>query len=258
MTMNFYEIDGIKLWAYDLVDPLEEFSVAHYTEIVQPIIKDIWERGKLPILVGGTGFYIKALVDGIDTMHVPSDPSLRYELNSWPIERLFEKLQLLDPDKASSMNGSDRKNPARLIRAIEVTYWKRSPEGKKYIPTESIHTDTLFIGLTLPRAKLFERIADRVVARVDAGIKEEIESLLIQDISWEHQSMKTLGYREWQPFFDGTKTQHEVVLEWIADEQKYAKRQMTWFQKDKRITWFDVSEDGYKKSIEEIIKKWHT
>jgi tRNA dimethylallyltransferase len=222
-------------------------------------LKDIWGRGKLPILVGGTGFYIKAIVDGIDTMHIPNDASLRYELNSWSIEKLFEKLQLLDPEKAAGMNNSDRKNPARLIRAIEVVYWRRSPEGKKYIQSTPIETlDTLFIGLTLPRTKLFERIADRVVERVDQGIKEEIEGLLIADLTWEHQSMKTLGYREWQPFFEGTKTQHEVILEWIHDEEQYAKRQMTWFQKDERIQWFDVSTDDYKTTIEETISKWHT
>jgi len=257
--IGYYEIDGITLYGYDLVDPLDEFSVAHYTAIIQPILKDIWGRGKLPILVGGTGFYIKAIVDGIDTMHIPNDASLRYELNSWSIEKLFEKLQLLDPEKAAGMNNSDRKNPARLIRAIEVVYWRRSPEGKKYIQSTPIETlDTLFIGLTLPRTKLFERIADRVVERVDQGIKEEIEGLLIADLTWEHQSMKTLGYREWQPFFEGTKTQHEVILEWIHDEEQYAKRQMTWFQKDERIQWFDVSTDDYKTTIEETISKWHT
>jgi tRNA dimethylallyltransferase len=256
---GYYEVDGIKLYGYDLVDPLEEFSVAHYTEIVQPILQDMWNRGKLPILVGGTGFYIKAIVDGIGTMHIPSDPSLRYELNTWSVEKLFEKLEILDSEKARSMNTSDKRNPARLIRAIEVVYWRRSPEGKKYIQSTPIEApDTLFIGLTLPRAKLFEQIADRVVARIDQGIKEEIESLLIEDLSWEHQSMNAMGYREWQSFFEGTKTEHEVILEWIGDEQKYAKRQMTWFKKDKRIKWFDVNEKEYPENVVNLVNSWHT
>ncbi len=167
-------------------------------------------------------------------------------------------MQLLDPVKAESFNNSDRKNPARLIRAIEVAYWKRSPLGKKYIQLVSEDTpETVFIGLSLDRQKLFERIADRVVERVDQGIKEEIEALLIENVTWEHQSMKTLGYREWQPFFDGAKTQHEVILAWIADEQKYAKRQMTWFNKDKRIQWFDVVEKEYIENVVKVVNSWH-
>jgi tRNA dimethylallyltransferase len=118
--IGFYRVSKVRVWGYDLVSPKERFSVADYIRIATTIIKDVWNRGRLPILVGGTGLYIKGVIEGIPTASVPRNESLRKSLGDKGVKDLFEMLARVDPIKAASMNISDRKNPRRLIRAIEV------------------------------------------------------------------------------------------------------------------------------------------
>lgn len=260
-TYGFYEIDGIKLFGYDLVEPTEEFSVGQYIEIAKTIISDMWERGKLPILVGGTGFYIKGVIDGIETAHIGKDVPLREQLKSKSVDELFAQLHLLDSKKAQSLNDSDRKNPARLIRAIEIATWRQEALLRQSVQKEErpiVSKNTLFIGLKLEKELLQERIDARVEKRLEEGFEEELENLILEGITWDHQSMKALGYREWRTFYDETKTREEVITEWKLDEKQYAKRQMTWFEKEKRIQWFDVTEEEYPENVVKTVKIWNT
>jgi len=253
----FYEINGIKIWGYDLVDPKEEFSVAQYIKIARNIIDDIWKRGKLPILVGGTGLYIKGVVDGIPTATIPKNEKLRRSLKEKAPEELFEILAVSDPVKAASMNASDRKNPRRLVRAIEIAKFKLSGKSTTMIRPNEAERNISFIGLTAPKEILFERIEARVNRRIKSGLEGEIKDLISQGVSWTNHSMNTLGYREWKDYFRGKKSKNEVIQEWIKDEKNYAKRQITWFKKDKRINWFDVSEEKWQERVEEYIRKWY-
>jgi tRNA dimethylallyltransferase len=123
-AVYFYEIGETRLWGYDLIYPTEEFSVGQYIEIVRRIIEDIWERNKLPILVGGTGFYIKGVVDGIATASIPKNLELRKSLKEESVKSLFEILTRTNSVKAKLLNVSDRNNPRRLIRAIELSEHK--------------------------------------------------------------------------------------------------------------------------------------
>src|SRR3990170_4785758 len=241
---EYYLIKGIKMWGYDLVEPTEEFSVAQYVKVAGKIIEDIWRRKKLPILVGGTGLYIKAVVDGIPTAEIPRDESLRKSLEGKSVVELFEILAQIDAVKAASLNVSDRKNPRRLVRAIEVALDRSRVKGQGSIIKEG--TDTLFIGLTLNKEKLEERIKKRIKKRLAQGLLEEIKELLNSGVDWDNQSMQALGYKEWKPLFLGKVGRQEVVEEWTTDEKKYAKRQHTWFKRDKRINWF-VSSLNLKK-----------
>jgi len=118
--IGYYEIDGVKVWLLDIVEPDCQFSVADYVRCANSVIEDIWRRGKLPILVGGTGFYIKAIVDGIETIGVGPDWSLRRKLSNYQIIKLSNLLKKIDLEKWKRMNESDQKNPRRLVRAIEV------------------------------------------------------------------------------------------------------------------------------------------
>lgn len=257
---GYYAVDGVNIWAYDLVSPKENFSVADYVPIAREIIKRVWDKNKLAILVGGTGLYIQGVVDGIKTVSVPRSESLRKNLEERGVDELFEQLAQLDPIKAASLNTSDRKNPRRLIRAIEIAQWEVKGKRKKQrTGSEPLRGEVniKFIGLKGKRDKLCQRIEERVEKRVDQGIKDEIDELLQKGVTWEHQSMDSLGYKQWKDYFEGDKKESEVIAEWIKDECQYAKRQMTWFKKDKRVKWFDVLSNKYPENVEKTVKKWY-
>lgn len=126
-----YKVAGVPIWGYDLISPKEEFSVARYIKIAGKIIKDIWERDKLPILAGGTGLYIKGVVDGIPTAFIPKNIALRESLGKRGVRELFEILAEMDAVKAASLNISDKKNPRRLVRAIEIASSKLKTQNSK-------------------------------------------------------------------------------------------------------------------------------
>lgn len=251
----YYTINGVKVWGYDLIEATEAFSVGHYLKIARKIIKDIWVRGKLPILVGGSGLYIKAVVDGIPTAVFPKSLSLRKQFKNKSVEELQEILGGIDPFKLASMNTSDRGNSRRLIRAIEIISTGNKIQDAVYKKKEQ---DTLFIGLTAPKKILYMRVEERVAARVKEGIKEEIKALFKKGVTWEHQSMQAMGYRQWEGYFEGKKSIKEVISDWKKAEKQYVRRQMTWFKKDKRIVWFDISKLGWKKNVEKKIKEWYS
>lgn len=253
----------IKVWGYDLVDPKQEFSVAHYEAFASKKIAEIQRRNKLPILIGGTGFYIKAVIDGIDTMYIPKDSQLREKLATNSREDLLNELKKTDPQKAESLNESDAKNPARLIRAIEIAnYAKNHNIDKK--PKQQY--DSLFIGIKSTKRAAIDAIAARVDKRIEEGAVEEVKSLLANGVGWEDQSMKGLGYRQLKPFIEGEVSLDQARADWIAQELKYAKRQMTWFRKDERVNWFDPTSSRFAglrgagifyREVEDYVRKWH-
>lgn len=254
---GYYEINGVKIWGYDILSPKKEFSVSHYINFAQKIIKHVSNLGKLPIIVGGTGLYIKGVIDGIETAIVPKNENLRKKLEPIPVDALYENLSQMDPVKSASMNASDRKNPRRLIRAIEVAQFFL---GNKYPSQNRIvgeDFDVLFIGLTSEAQDLEKKIEKRVKERVGQGIKEEIKNLLKKGVTWEHQSMMGLGYRDYRDFFEGGIPEAQIIDEWTRGEKRYARRQMVWFKKDTRINWFDIKGSQYPKNVEELIKKWY-
>jgi len=250
---GYYETQGIRIWGYDLVEPHEEFSVAQYIKIVRVIIEDIFARGKLPILVGGTGLYIKGVIDGIPTLSIKPNPKLRKSLEEKTKEELFEILGRIDPVRAASLNSSDRKNPRRLIRAIEVGLTRSKLENSKF------KGDLLFIGLTTSKEILNKRIDERVDKRVQKGIESEIKALIKNGVKRDSRAMDSLGYRQWKEYFKRPKkvSKTNVIKLWKVEEHKYSKRQMTWFKKDKRINWFDISLATWQKNVEKLVEKWY-
>ncbi len=289
--LGYYEIQETKLWGYDLVEPERDFSVAQYISIAEKIINNIWNRKKLPILVGGTGFYIKGVVDGINTLQIPRNEVLRRALEEKSADELLKILTKTDPVKSERMNVSDRKNPRRLIRAIEVAKYNKNIKTVlmiRIISTDEI--ESLFIGLTAPRDLLNERIEKRVEDRLKQGIEKEIVNLLKGGVSSNGQSMQSLGYKQWKDYFEkfydfgyekrntenteeksedieidnteGTEltenTERKKATElWKQAEKQYAKRQITWFKKDKRIRWFDISKKNWRNDVEKVVREWH-
>jgi len=251
-----YEIGGTKIWGYDIADPKKGFSVAQYIKFARTKIENIWAEGKLPFLVGGTGLYIKGVVDGIATAEVRPNIKLRKSLIEKSPEELFEILAQLDAAKAGSLNTSDRKNPRRLIRAIEVALNKSKVKDRG----NELKAKTQFIGLYAPKAVLEKRIDLRVEDRIRSGIEKEIKDLLSQGVRWGSQAMDSLGYRQWEGYFKkpDKAAYQEAIKKWKAEEHGYAKRQVTWFKKDKRIKWFDASLPNFEKNIENSVQKWYS
>lgn len=254
---------SVKIWGYDLVNPTDSFSVSDYFKEMKVAIENIWSRNKLPIIVGGTGFYIKSLIDGIATVDIPKNENLRISLEKIGVNELFNKLAELDGTKAASLNSSDKKNSRRLIRAIEIAVWntqngtqKQIIEKRKKILDKNV--DLLMIGLSAPLSKILINIKNRVDKRINEGFILEVENLLKNGVSWKNQSMKSLGYKESEAFLKKGLTYEEFINQWVNNEMKYVKRQMTWFKKDKRINWFDITDKNLIKNVENLVIKWYS
>lgn len=265
--IGYYDFDGMPLWLLDIVEPDYRFNVADYKKCSDLVIKDILEREKLPIVVGGTGFYIKAITAGIETIGIEPDWELRNELQRGTVSELQRRLKDLDPERSRGMNESDKKNPRRLIRAIEIA---RRGLGKGY-PAQKREVNKLFIGLTAPFKFLYERIDKRVDERVKTGAEDEIKKLLREGYNWENSVLGvTIGYREWKDFFENKATCEEVIQRWKFAEHGYSRRQMTWFKKTLRQApyqngtgqaegqWFDISKEGWEEEVEKLVEAWYS
>lgn len=249
-------VKGVTILGYDLVGPKAEFDVSKYLKFARESISDIQKSGKLPILVGGTGLYIKGVIEGIPTIEIPRNGKLRAILEKKSADALFENLSQLDALKAGSMNTSDKKNPRRLIRAIEIAQWKLA-HGAIHKTIKAPTTSILMIGLKAPREFLDLKVEKRVEKRISNKMVEEIKSLLSQGVSWDDQSMTSLGYRQYRDFFEGDVPEDVIVSEWKREEKRYAKRQMTWFNKQGNITWFDITKKGHEREIDKLVEKWY-
>jgi len=256
-SIGYHTINKIPIWLLDIVLPNQNFSVAEYQYLARKVLGDIWTRNKLPILVGGTGLYIKAIVNGIDTIGIPIDWKLRKKLEKYSLNDLQKQLQSLNKNKWEKMNNSDKNNPRRLIRAIEISMYLNK-KGKSFFKKNQKKEilDTLIIGLKANNNILFKKINDRVEKRVKEGIKEEIKSLLNKGYSWDLPSMSGLGYRVWKDFFEKVKTEKETIEKWKIEEQSYVKRQMTWFKKDNRINWFNIENPDHADKVGNNISIW--
>lgn len=251
--MGHYLVDQVKIWLYDVVEPNQEFTVADYYDLAWKVINDIWKRGKLPLLVGGAGFYIKAVVDGLETLGIPPNPNLRSELSKRSTSELGKYLKELNPARWEKMNDSDRKNPRRLTRAIELAVY---PKRLVPLSPQAGRINPLFIGLTSPYKDLYLRIDDRVEARMEKGLVDEVKKLLKKGYNWNLPSMSAMGYREFEGFFKDKASLKEAAQKWKLDEHGYARRQMTWLRSDKRIHWFDISTSSWQNKVRDLVAEW--
>lgn len=259
--IGYYKIDGVRVWLYDVVRPNYQFSVADYLKCADRVVKNIQERRKLPILAGGTGFYIKAATEGIGTLGVEPDWELRKRLGYQNIKTLREMLGKLDAERRERMNESDRNNPRRLIRAIEIATQSQSPKSKVQSSKLKID-DSLMIGLKAPFKELYQRIDERVEERVAMGIEKEIKNLLKKGYAFKNSVLgTTMGYKEWMSYFEDGEQKREnkkqIIQRWKFNEHGYARRQMTWFKLNQNIHWFDITESNYQDRVESLVKEWY-
>lgn len=245
----------IPTWCIDVVNPDEDFSVSHFHTLATEAITDIHKRGKLPIVVGGTGLYIQSLIAPIATSAIKPNKKLRDELSTMPLEQVQQRLQEVDSATWEAMNHSDRKNPRRLIRKIELAMSPKVPNLPK---DQHSSYDVLIIGLTAPSSILYERIDARVEERVAMGVEGEIQALLDAGYSCGLPSMNTLGYKEWKHVIPAADAESRLfaIKTWKNDEHAYARRQMTWFKKMTGVEWFTIpiNEDV----IGARVSSWYT
>lgn len=258
---GFWIVDGTKIHGFDLVEPGGQFTVANFLEVASASLFRISAAKKLPIIVGGTGFYMKALIDGIGSIGVPSDMKLRNRLEKLSVDQLYQKLEKINLNRAKAMNESDRKNPRRLIRAIEVaTYKKKSSfahevsEDKQEATHYSLPTTNyLLFGLTAPNGYLYTRADLWLETRLKHGMVREVESLIKQGISTRWLDDLGLEYR-WIVRYLKKEVDYDQMVEKLkGDIHSFIRRQKTWFRKFRQMQLFDISKSDYQKRIEKVI-----
>ena len=229
------EMKGVPHHLLDIADPRRMFNVTTYVKLADKAIADILKRGKLPIICGGTGFYIQALVDRIDFPEVAADAKLRKRLSSKTVPELLATLKKLDLKRFEkiSSNASDRHNARRIIRAIEIA---KSRAGKPR--KTSLRYEATFMGLNPPRDQLRLKIKARLLKRLKAGMLKEAKRLHARGLSWKRMEELGLEYRYMARHLQGKASKQEMIEKLAIEIGRYAKRQMTWFRRDKRIHWF--------------------
>lgn len=253
-------VEDIPHWGIDLVDPDQEYSVAQFKAYAEKKIVEIVKRKHVPILVGGTGLWLSAVIDNLDLSSTPSDENLRAELEEKSMGDLFHEYKTLDPIGAELI---DRENKRRLVRALEVTLLTGKPFSQ--LQTRGVSKyDVLQIGLSVDRDVLYERINDRVDEMIAHELVTEVRSLK-QKYGCEIESMTGIGYRQICAFLDrspspyrgegrgGVWSLKDAIEEIKKDTRHYAKRQMTWFKRDERIVWVTDPKDATRR-VETFLK----
>lgn len=251
------EMQGIVHHLIDNVNPENEYSVAQYVNDARNAIIDIDQRGKTPILVGGTGLYVNSLLDNVQFIESPVDEELRKRLNSLNTEELLH--MLCEVDKESYEKLSVEKNHKRIARALEIYYVTGKP--KSVVDREAKSTpspyDAIKIGLNAnDRQFLYDRINMRVDSMIDMGLLDEAKKFLSMNLS--STASKAIGYKEFIPYFNGESSLEECKDVLKMETRRYAKRQLTWFKRDKDINWFLIdlmSKDELTKKVFEVIDK---
>jgi len=243
------EMKKIPHYLLDVVNPKKIFTVFQYKKLADDSIKNILDKGNIPIIAGGTGLYIQTIVDNISIPEVPPDQTLRRKLELKTTVQLFKILKKADPRRAKEI---DKNNPRRLIRAIEIAKAiGKIPELKPAKPMSDI--GFLQIGLKADKETLKKRIEKRVKKMIKSGLLKEVKKMRQSGLSWKRIYELGFEYKYPAMFLKGKINNNEMLEKMLAENYKYAKRQMTWFKRDKRIKWFSTEATELKKA-EEVIK----
>lgn len=252
------EMEDVPHHLIDIVYPDEEFTVSDYQKQATKLIKELNQKGRLPIIVGGTGLYINSLVYELQFAKVPPNEELRqrYEelANTYGNEYLHEKLSRIDEESSQRIHVADRK---RIIRALEIyeETGKTMTEYNKNFRKETNKYDLAMVCLNMDRAQLYERINKRVDLMLNDGLVEEVKVILKMGYDKESVALQGIGYKEIIMYLDGQISFDRAVELIKQGSRNYAKRQLTWFRRDKRIHWVDVGDfDGFEELINYLTK----
>ena len=251
------EMGSIPHHMIDVADPCEEFSVERYCSMAHEIIKDIHSRGKLPIMVGGTGLYADNTVFATNFSAPKRDEKLSLEFTRYAEENgneaLFAILQEEDPEKAATLHPNDVKRVIRAIETKRLTGKTRSELDEESRPEESPY-DYVYLAIDMDRELLYNRIDKRVDIMLSDGLLEEVKAYVLPNLSKMSTAAAAIGYREAVWYFKGLCTYDEMTELLKRNTRRYAKRQLTWLRKNNEVNWLDYK-DSFNQAAEIIDKK---
>ncbi|MBI2052511.1 MAG: tRNA (adenosine(37)-N6)-dimethylallyltransferase MiaA [Candidatus Sungbacteria bacterium] len=230
---------GLPHYLMDTVDPKEDFNLIHYKKLATEKINELGQKGKLPFLVGGTALYLKTLLENWTIPAVEPNLALRRRLENKNVSDLLDELKKKDPEAVAITGYSNKR---RIIRALEVIY----QTGRKFSEQRKAGRplfDALKIGLKTTTPELTQRITRRTDEMIKDGLVKEVQELA-KKYSWDLVPMQSIDYQEFKDYFEGKKSLSETVKEINRHHMAYAKRQMTWFKKDKTIHWISSEEEA--------------
>lgn len=237
------ETEEIKHYLIDIKNPNETYTAADFKNDALRAIKKILDRGKLPIIAGGTGLYVKAVVDNLDIPAVKPDPAFRAELehdiSTKGLAAVYEKLVRLDPETAYIV---DPYNPRRVIRALEITHATKKPFSEQRRKGEQLW-HAMKIGIALPRETLVKKIDDRVHAMMREGLVDEVQNLM-RRYGADIPALDAIGYREIIDAIKGKCSMSEATSAIKQNTRQFARRQLTWFRADPEIRWIETLEEA--------------
>lgn len=252
------EMEGIPHYLIDVLDPQDDFNVATFQTLARQAMDEIYSHGNIPIITGGTGFYIQALLYDIDFKENNEKNPIRKELEQLAKElgdkapeALHEKLSHIDPEAARQIHANNIKRVIRAIEYFEQTGEKISEHNEEMHQKESPY-NFLYYVLTRDRKTLYERIDKRVDIMIANGLVKEIEKLKAMGCHRGQTSMQGLGYKEILDYLDGSCTLDEAVYILKRDTRHFAKRQLTWFRRERDVRWLDL--DRYQGNTDLILK----
>ena len=252
ITMN--EMGGIPHYLIDIKEPSENFSVAEFQHLVRDRISEIAKKGKLPIIVGGTGLYIQSVIYDYQFSDVPGDESFRLMLEERAKEigneALYKELLAVDQESAAQIHPN---NVRRVIRALEIYHLTgKTMKDIQSTQQRDLLFNTALVGLTMERENLYSRINTRVDLMMNEGLVAEVKSLYQQGLR-DCQSIQAIGYKEIYDYLDDRVTLDEAVENLKQNSRRYAKRQLTWFRNKMEVQWFDMTDvNNFSKKIAEI------
>lgn len=248
------EMEGVKHYLIDELDPSDEFNIVRFQQMAKEALNEIYANGQIPIVAGGTGFYIQALLYDIDFTHQDSDDAFRKKMADFAAahgaEALHEKLKEIDPVSHETIHANNTK---RVIRALEYYYLTGQPistHNEQEHKKESPYNFAYFV-LTDDRAHLYERIDRRVDLMMKKGLVDEVKRLYDMGYHKDMVSMQGLGYKELLSYLDGECTLDEAVYIIKRETRHFAKRQLTWFRRERDVIWLDKA--AYKYNDEQIL-----
>ncbi len=237
------EADGIKHYLVDVVNPDEVFNVTKYKEMAEAAIEEILAKGKIPIIVGGTGLYVSTLINGIEFAEVGEDVEYREQMTALAEEKgaeyLHNELRKVDPDAADAI---EMNNIRRVVRALEI--YKLTGKTKTQLDIESrkeVKYDYSVYGIDTPREELYNRINIRVDKMFEEGLLEEVK-YVNEKYKISSTAIQGLGYKEVIEYIDGKVTYEEMIEKLKMETRRYAKRQLTWFRREEKIKWCPLNE----------------
>ncbi len=251
---DHYVLGSSEIYLLDVVSAFESFHVRNFLELSKQIISKAIDEGKTPIIVGGTGFYADALFKNIETVNILPDEQLRKELKNLSVVDLQNKLKKIDLRRYEKMNESDSKNKRRLERAIEIAYGNQeSSSTPKNEPLFS-EDEILLIGLKISTPALRKKIEERVDDRLKNGALAEAEKLFEDYEKLPNQIKRANGYRQLFEYLLGNISLQEARYRWTISEYQHAKKQRTYFRKNKNIIWFETDKSGFKNDILKLVE----